>query len=198
MQKKHKWNPYAAAAEALQSRKKDIDAASEEKARKDERLKKAEPDPDRDPAEETELTKTAPRLRDYRIRKNIGGDTPAEVRLYELQEKRLKSYKYGTKKVPKTGPAMLHKGEAVLTVKQAKKYRGRKVKAAASALGAGKKKVPTKTQRLIRSAGHELKTNPPKILRSTQRKKGPKQAEKQRVAIMLSKARSAGADIPEK
>lgn len=37
--------------------------------------------------------------------------------------------------------------------------------------------------------GHELKTNPPKILEKTRRKKGKKAAEKQRIAILLSKAR---------
>jgi hypothetical protein len=140
-----KWNPYEAAAEVLQNRKKDIDSASEEKSqKKDDRTKKAEDDPSRDPAEEKELTKSAPRLRDYRIKKSIGGDSPAEVRLYDLQMKRLKSYKKGTKKVAKTGLAKLHKGEAVLTKKQAAKYRGRKVKGAASALGAGTHKKPAK------------------------------------------------------
>jgi len=193
------WNPYSAAAAALQTRKKDIDEASEEKSKKDDRTKKAEPDSARDPAEEKELTKSTQRLRDYRIRKSIGSSTPAEVRLYELQEKRAKSYKKGTKNVPKTGLAKLRKGEAVLPVKEAKKYRrGGKVSAAASSLGSGKKKVPSKTQRLVRAAGKELKNNPPKVLGATLRKKGPKQADKQRVAIMLSKARAAGANIPEK
>lgn len=138
-----KWNPYAAAAEALQTRKRDIDEMTKEDEPK-EKLRKADPDKSRDPHEEKELTKTTPRLRDYRIRKSIGGDSPAEVRLYELQEKRLKSYKKGTKKVPKSGPAKLHKGEAVLSKSQAKKYRSGKVKAAASALGAGKHKKPAK------------------------------------------------------
>lgn len=194
------WNPYAAAAAALTSRKEKIDEASEEKSKKDDRTKKAEDDPSRDPAEEKELTKSTQRLRDYRIRKNIGSSTPAEVRLYNLQEKRIKSYKKGTKNVPRTGLAFLHKGEAVLTKKDAKKYRrgGGKVSAAASSLGSGKKKVPSKSQRLIRAAGHELKKNPPKILKATRRKEGAEAANKQRVAIMLSKARAAGADIPEK
>jgi hypothetical protein len=194
------WNPYEAAAEVLQNRKKDIDSASEEKSqKKDDRTKKAEDDPSRDPAEEKELTKSAPRLRDYRIKKSIGGDSPAEVRLYDLQMKRIKSYKKGTKKVAKTGLAKLHKGEAVLNARDAKKYRSSgKVSAAASSLGAGKKKVPSKNQRLIRAAGHELKENPPKVVKSTMRKKGPEAARKQNIAIMLSKARAAGADIPEK
>jgi hypothetical protein len=41
----------------------------------------------------------------------------------------------------------------------------------------------------IEKAGHELKVNPPKILAKTRKKKGKKRADKQRVAIMLSKAR---------
>jgi len=285
------WNPYAAAAAALTSRKDKIDQASEEKSeKKDERTKKAGDDPERDPAEEKELTKSTPRLRDYRIRKSIGSSTPAEVRLYELQEKRVKSYKKGTKRVLKTGLAYLHKGEAVLSKKDAKRYRrGGKVSAAASSLGAGKKKsakkevpkpskydlheaapappklsllerqdrgwrsfqerkdleenskrltdyrkkhgspvrtpaekryqdlydraarigtsadsstakksVPGKTKRLIQAAGKELKSNPPKVLKSTMHKKGSEAANKQRIAIMLSKARAAGADIPKK
>lgn len=195
-----RWNPYEAAAEVLQNRKKDIDSASEEKSqKKDDRTKKAEDDPARDPSEEKELMPASSRLRDYRIRKNIGSSSPAEVRLYNLQEKRLKSYKKGTKNVPKTGLAKLHKGEAVLTKKQAAKYRrGGRVSAAASSLGSGKKKVPNKTQKLIQAAGHELKTNPPKGVKATLRKKGSEAARKQNVAIMLSKARAAGADIPEK
>jgi len=204
-----RWNPYAAAAAALQSRKKDIDETSEEKSTKkdDDRTKKAEADPDRDTSEEKELMKSTPRLREYRIRKSIGSSTPAEVRLYDLQEKRVKSYKYGTKRVPKTGLAKLHKGEAVLPVKEAKKYRRAKVKAAASMLGAGKRKpakkvakkgFPGSTKRLVSAAGREIKENPPAILRSTKRKKGAEAADKQRVAIMLSKARAAGANIPEK
>jgi len=108
------------------------------------------------------------------------------------------SYKKGTSNVPKTGLAKLEKGEAVLTVKQAKRYRRSKGGAAASALGSGKKKVPTKDQKILRSAGHEMKLNPPKILKRTRHKSGAAQAEKQRVAILLSKARAAGADIPEK
>ena len=108
------------------------------------------------------------------------------------------SYKKGARYVPKTGLAKLEKGEAVLNVKQAKRYRRGKVGGAASALGAGKKKVPPKDQKILRAAGHEMKVSPPKILKKTMRKKGAAQAEKQRVAILLSKARAAGADIPEK
>jgi hypothetical protein len=41
--------------------------------------------------------------------------------------------------------------------------------------------------------GRELKDNPPRVLAKTRKKKGRKQAEKQRRAILLSKARRAGA-----
>jgi hypothetical protein len=43
--------------------------------------------------------------------------------------------------------------------------------------------------------GTELRDNPPKILSKTRKKKGRKQAEKQRKAILLSKARRAGARV---
>jgi len=46
--------------------------------------------------------------------------------------------------------------------------------------------------------GTELKTNPPAILSHTARKFGKSDANKQRVAILLSKARRAGAHIPKK
>lgn len=134
--------------------------------------------------------------------KTSGGEDrpqkPVATSVLKVDAKDVPSYKRGTRFVKKTGIANLHKGEAVLPVAQAKKYRRGKVSAAASALGSGKKKVPSKTQRLIRAAGHELKENPPRVLRSTQRKKGKQFARKQEVAIMLSKARAAGADIPEK
>lgn len=186
------WNPYAAAAAALSSRDKKEDKKSEEKP---------EPQDARSEArEESDLTENVKRLKDYKDRKKLSGSaTPAEVRLFNLQSKRVKSYKKGTKMVPKTGLAKLHKGEAVLNKKQAQKYRsGKKVSGAASSLGAGKKKVPGKTRKLIEAAGHELKVNPPKAVKATLRKKGPEAANKQRVAIMFSKARAAGADIPEK
>lgn len=53
----------------------------------------------------------------------------------------------------------------------------------------------TKTEALIHEAGSEVKENPPRILARTRRKKGKKQAEKQRRAIVLSKARRRGARI---
>ena len=48
---------------------------------------------------------------------------------------------------------------------------------------------------IIASVGHELKTNPPKVLAKTRRKKGVKAANRQRTAILLSKARSRGANV---
>ena len=50
--------------------------------------------------------------------------------------------------------------------------------------------------RLLSGIGKELKKNPPKILAKTRKKKGAKAANKQRIAILLSKAREAGANIP--
>lgn len=57
-------------------------------------------------------------------------------------------------------------------------------------------KSPTKTQALTESAFHEVKQTPPKILAKTRKKKGKTQANKQRIAIALSKARASGAQIP--
>lgn len=51
-------------------------------------------------------------------------------------------------------------------------------------------RYPAKSR--IRRAGHELKVNPPRVLAKTRRKFGKKRAAKQRVAIMLSKARKGG------
>lgn len=48
---------------------------------------------------------------------------------------------------------------------------------------------------IIQSVGHELKANPPKILAKTRRKKGAKAANRQRTAILLSKARDRGANV---
>ncbi|HZM78491.1 MAG TPA: hypothetical protein VFC19_22420 [Candidatus Limnocylindrales bacterium] len=45
----------------------------------------------------------------------------------------------------------------------------------------------------LQRIGHELKQNPPRVLGKTARKFGRARAEKQRVAILLSKARRAGA-----
>lgn len=54
-----------------------------------------------------------------------------------------------------------------------------------------------KDQTTLQSVGHELKVNPPGIVRRTARKFGRERAEKQRVAILLSKARRRGASIPK-
>ena len=48
----------------------------------------------------------------------------------------------------------------------------------------------------LEAIGHELKENPPAILNATRRKFGAAKAEKQRKAILLSKARQAGVKIP--
>ena len=48
----------------------------------------------------------------------------------------------------------------------------------------------------LQRVGHELKSNPPKILAHTARKFGAARAARQRRAILLSKARRAGARIP--
>ena len=48
----------------------------------------------------------------------------------------------------------------------------------------------------MEAIGHELKVNPPAVLNSTRRKFGVARAEKQRKAILLSKARAAGVNIP--
>jgi hypothetical protein len=45
--------------------------------------------------------------------------------------------------------------------------------------------------------GKELKSNPPAILNATRRKFGVERAQKQRTAILLSKARQAGVKIPK-
>jgi len=48
---------------------------------------------------------------------------------------------------------------------------------------------------ILQAMGHELKHNPPRVLAKTRKKKGRKQAERQRRAILLSKARRAGARV---
>lgn len=44
----------------------------------------------------------------------------------------------------------------------------------------------------LQAAGHEIKHDRPRILTHTARKFGPKRAEKQRVAMLLSKAERRG------
>lgn len=53
------------------------------------------------------------------------------------------------------------------------------------------------TRGALASAFHELKERPPAVLARTRKKEGAGQANKQRVAIAFSKARAAGAKIPE-
>lgn len=53
----------------------------------------------------------------------------------------------------------------------------------------------SKSQSTLKRIGHELKVNPPRILAKTAKKKGKAAADRQRVAILLSKARKAGAKI---
>ena len=48
----------------------------------------------------------------------------------------------------------------------------------------------------MEAIGKELKENPPAVLNSTRRKFGVQRAEKQRKAILLSKARAAGVNVP--
>lgn len=52
------------------------------------------------------------------------------------------------------------------------------------------KSYPSKSA--IERAGHEMKVNPPKQLAKTAKKFGKADAKRQRVAIMLSKARKSG------
>lgn len=51
---------------------------------------------------------------------------------------------------------------------------------------------------ILQSVGHEMKMNPPKILAQTRAKFGVADAAKQRVAILLSKAKKAGAKIKKR
>lgn len=53
----------------------------------------------------------------------------------------------------------------------------------------------TKSKAILSRVGKELKSNPPRVLAKTAKKKGKAQADKQRVAILLSKARKAGAKV---
>lgn len=50
----------------------------------------------------------------------------------------------------------------------------------------------TRSSQILTGIGKELKRNPPAILAKTRRKKGEAAAEKQRVAILLNKARGRG------
>ena len=59
-------------------------------------------------------------------------------------------------------------------------------------------KKKTKTQKVLQRVGHELKVDEPEIVGHTRRKYGPARASKQKKAILLEKARKAGARIPKK
>jgi len=50
----------------------------------------------------------------------------------------------------------------------------------------------------LQRIGHEMKINPPKQLARTAAKFGAEDAARQKTAILLSKARKAGARIPQK
>lgn len=49
----------------------------------------------------------------------------------------------------------------------------------------------------LEAIGHEMKVRPPSVVNATRRKFGVARAEKQRKAILLSKARAAGVKIPK-
>lgn len=50
-------------------------------------------------------------------------------------------------------------------------------------------------RKTLQSIGHELKVNEPSIVGHTRRKYGAARAGKQKTAILLSKARKAGAHV---
>lgn len=52
-----------------------------------------------------------------------------------------------------------------------------------------------RSAKILQKMGHEMKMKPPAILAKTMRKHGKTSMERQRKAILLSKARSAGAKI---
>jgi hypothetical protein len=56
---------------------------------------------------------------------------------------------------------------------------------------AGKRKGGYPAKAKIQAAGHEMKVNPPAILAHTAKKFGRKAERKQRIAVMLAKARKA-------
>lgn len=60
------------------------------------------------------------------------------------------------------------------------------------------KKRMSKSRKILHRMGSEMRDNPPRIVEKTRREKGDAAAEKQRKAILLSKARKAGARIPRK
>ncbi len=52
-----------------------------------------------------------------------------------------------------------------------------------------------RSRSIVDSVGKELKDNPPGILKRTEAKFGKARADKQRKAILLSKARNKGASV---
>ena len=60
------------------------------------------------------------------------------------------------------------------------------------------RKKKTATERKLQAAGHEVKHDEPAIVGRTRRKFGAARAKKQKTAIILDKARRAGARIPKK
>jgi hypothetical protein len=56
----------------------------------------------------------------------------------------------------------------------------------------------TKSKKILSAVGKELKENEPAVLAKTRREKGKAAAEKQRKAILISKARKKGARIKKK
>lgn len=56
--------------------------------------------------------------------------------------------------------------------------------------------MESRSARILHAVGTEMKHDPPAILAKTRREKGKKAANRQRVAILLNKARAAGAHIP--
>jgi len=61
-----------------------------------------------------------------------------------------------------------------------------------------RKKKSGTNRKILHRIGTELKNNPPRIVEKTRREKGDAAAEKQRKAILISKARRAGVRIPPK
>lgn len=62
-------------------------------------------------------------------------------------------------------------------------------------MGKNKPKKNPYLASVMEGMGHEMKMNPPKILAHTAQKFGAPRAEKQRVAILLNKARRAGVKV---
>lgn len=56
----------------------------------------------------------------------------------------------------------------------------------------------TRTAKILEVVGSEIKDKPPRILSHTREKYGAEAAEKQRVAILLNKARKRGARVKKK